>query len=664
MKAEKSPFDVKLAPEALKELTDRLVEELRGAKRARSTHMDDLGYLDFAWHLYEQRSQMGISRDSPRFGRADLTSPIGTENVDAISARAVKTVFVEPLYIVEGIGKASTNAPIVEEFMQWRQERMRLQKVCKRAFASAFVETGAILEVCEDAECVTRVEVVQAEVQRDAMGATMLDPDNGKPLPLLDEEGLPVPAADPQAEHVEVKRTYEDYKRRGAYVRRRSMKDFVFLPSHAEDDREVWGHATRFYQTLREVKQREKAKEYSKEAVAALGGSTHERDPRSEQERQGITMEVSHGEDLIEKELWRVQFWWSINGKQSCYIAVVSEIHSAILQLRMDPLQRWRTIYLNPYPCPYSVYGYSMILTKLLTMIEEHTAWRNMNADRGTLKANAPLKRLHGAQWDPELQPFGAGQVVDVANMNEIMPFEFEDVTVQALNKEQQCVADAQRVIGLNDIAIGQQSEKSRTLGENEMATRESFTRTDDPIGNLQEAMEELGEVIHAIEVMTLREMDGEGIEAPASVTDQIQLKGDTSFDGTFTAEMVGPIDGYRFKPRGSVESADPNRRMKMMVNGIDWLAKISQVNPQVALRMQSPEIGDALMQQYVTEWKPRDKAPFLTPVQPPMMLPPGAAPPGAEGPGAPPQAMQGQPGMPNFGGQELMSQLLSQVAH
>jgi hypothetical protein len=315
----------------------------------------------------------------------------------------------------------------------------------------------------------------------------------------------------------------------------------------------------------------------------------------------------------------------------TCYLAVVSEQHGVILDLRQDWLQRWRTVYANPYPCPYAVYGYSLILTKLLTTIEEHTAWRNMNADRATLKSNAPMRKLRGEDWDPEAQPFAAGTVITVSDMKGVEPFPFDDVTEQALNKEQGCVADAQRILGLNDIAIGQVSAKARTLGENELATRESFTRTDDPIGNLQEAFEELGSVIHAIEVQTLKDMD-DGRQTPATVTDAVK-RADTSYDGRVTWQM---IDGhYRFKPRGSVESADPNQRLKMLVDGIGLLANWAKLNPQIAARMQTPEFGDALMQMFVTEFKPRDKQPFLKPVQPaPPMLPPGM-PPGA--PGAPP---------------------------
>lgn len=651
-------FDVKLNDAQRMLITTRLVEEIRSAKRARSAMIDDNGLIDFAYSLYEQQSQKGISRDTPRYGGADLTSPIGTENVDTLSARAAQTIFkLEPLWIVEGVGASAEKAPAVEEFMQWRQEAIRLQKTLKRVITGSFVETGSVIEVCEDAEKVQRHAIVKAQLATDDIGNTLLDARTGKPMPKRDENGDPVPVeGEPEdGAFIEVKRVWTDYRRRGGYVRRRSMKDFVFLPSHAEDEREVWGHAHRFWLPLVDIKARMEDGEYDETGVEALGGDTQERTQAPEHDRAGVTVEQTPGFDLGEKELWKVQLWADLDDKGLCfYTAIVSEIHSCILSLKYDWLQRFRTVYVNPYPSPYSVYGYSLILTKLLTTIEEHTAWRNMNADRDTLNANAPLKRLHGAQWDPSIQPFGMGEVIDVGNMNEVMPFEFAGSTSQALQKEQQCVVDGQRIVGTNDIALGQTTSKARTLGENEMATRQSFVRTDDPISNIQEALEEVGELLHAIEVQTLKD-NKKGLAAPSSVTDNVKLRvTDSSFDGTFTADM---LDGtFRFKPRGSSEETDPQRRGQRRDQGFGRLMALGKVNPSVQARIASQEFGDAMLHEVVDDMKPRNKSAFLSPLPQPQM-PPGQ-------PVMPPAGMPMGPGgpSPHFGGPELVNQMLSQA--
>src|SRR5688572_10822376 len=103
MAKSKDPFDVKLSDESHRLLTTRLCDAIRAGHEARSSITDDGGALDFAYSLYEQQPQMGISR-AGRPGGADLTSPIGTQMVDTLTAIACKTVFVEPVWIAEGIG--------------------------------------------------------------------------------------------------------------------------------------------------------------------------------------------------------------------------------------------------------------------------------------------------------------------------------------------------------------------------------------------------------------------------------------------------------------------------------------------------------------------------------------------------------------------------------
>jgi hypothetical protein len=636
----KDPYAVKLDADQRHELTTRLVDAIRTGLEARSTLMDDGGLIDFAYSLYEQQPQMGISR--ARKNGADLTSPIGTQMVDTLTAITCKTVFVEPFWIVEGIGQDAAKAPTVEEFTQWRFEEMRGQQIAGQAAQQAFIEEGAIIEVCEDSREVHGVEVTKAKVQLAEDGSYLLDGDSGKPLPLLDEFGDPVEAEDAE-EFVEVTRPKTDTLRRGASLRLHSLKDFLFLPGHAKDRRDVWAMAVRFWLPLEEVEERAKAGKYDKEAVAALG-TNHEREPRTEHERSGTTVAVDHASKQVEKELWRIQFYANIDGKHLCfYVAIVSVHHQQILSITKDWIGRFRFEYLNPFPRTNSVYGYSLILHKLLTTIEGHTMWRNMNADRSMFKANAPMKRLMGAQWDPRVQPIGAGETIDVGSMDEIMPFEYEDVSQHSFQREREFYEEGARIAGVSDILASVNPKVSRTLGENEMVTEQSFTRAENPIRNLQEAFEGIGELIHAIEVKTLEEAeDGDGLEAPASVAQNVKLRtpdSQTAGDDAAFAFTAESIKGrFRFKPRGSVETADPNRRMNNFMNGIKAMQMARQMFPALQMRYASPQVAEAVNQQLVDLLKPRDKQAFLAPLQPPQgMLPPGAEQ-GMLPPGAPPQ--------------------------
>lgn len=669
MTKRQDPFDVALDEAATQALTQRLCDAIRIGLSARTKVMDDGGLIDFAYSLYEQQgSPTGA-------GLGSLTSPIGTQMVDTLTAIASKTVFVEPFLIVEGFGDDSKKAPAVEEHLQWRFEDMRGQSTAVLAIQEAFIEEGAVLEVCEDAVAIRKHEVVKAAVATNADGTYILDPKTTEPTAATDPEtGALVPAPDGD-EYVEVHRSYADTLRRGATLRLHSLKDFLFLPGHARDRRDVWGHALRFWMPLDELRVGEGDGEYKH--IDRLG-TNQERQQRTEQDRSGTTVDVDQGSDKVEKELWRVQFYADLDAKGLCfYVATVSLEHDTIVRLRHDWLGRWRQVYLNPYPRTYSVYGYSLLLHKLLTTIEGHTAFRNMNAYRATLKSNAPMKRLHGAQWDPAVQPLGAGEVIDVMSMNELEPLAFEDVTAHAFQREREFYEEAARIVGVSDILASVNPKVSRTLGENEMVTEQSFTRAENPIRNLQEGFEEVGELIHAIELKTLEDLE-HGLEPPASVADNVRqrLGEGTTFDGRFTPQML--MGRYRFKPRGSVETADPNRRVNTFTNMLALMGLLAERNPDLARRYASPEVADALNQQFVELARIRDKQAFLKPL-PPAPLPQGAgappgAPQGALPPGLPPMPPGLPPGdptapppadptaAPNFGGEQLVAQMLSQV--
>lgn len=682
-KSKRSPFDVKLSDDAERELTTRLCEAIRQAVIGRGDVIQENGRIDYWYSLYEQAPQHGISRDTPRFGGADLTSPIGTQMVDALAARMTKTVFVEPFWIVEGSGDDQKKAAAVEEFDHWRFEDMRGQSIVASALRQSLIEEGSVIEVCEDCVPVQRTETVKAAIARAQDGTALLDPDTGKPMAAGGEDGEPLEAEDPTEEHVEIKRTVTDYLRRGASLRTHSMKDFLFLPGHARNSRDVWGHAWRFWMTLGDLRRAEKRGDVTN---IDMLGTSNERDQKAEDDRMGMSVAVDAGSDAVQLELWRVQFYGDLGKGYGCYLVDISEKHSTILSIRADWLNKWRCVYFNPYPRTYSVYGYSLIGGKLDTTIQEHTAWRNMNADRGTLKANAPLKRLHGSQWDPRLQPFGAGEVIDVGDMKEVQPFEFEDVTPQAMDKERACIEDGTRIVGLTDIVLGLNPHVTRTKGENEMVTEQSFVRIDDPIRNVQESLEELGELVHAIEVRAMQDAEEEqaeknagavmGLPAPASVAQSVELRMEGDFRGRFTSQML--TGNFRWKPRGSTESADPVRRINAFTNALGLMAELGKVNPALAQRFMSPEMGEALMQWFVDTTKPRDKKPFLMPMPQPMLPPgmpggmpmPGGAPmPGGQ-PGMPPGMPQMPPGAMGHGGgapsfgDNVLQQVLSQMPH
>jgi hypothetical protein len=126
-KKPQDPYAVPLTPDQRQELALFATRELQAAIDAKATTEQE---VDYWWMLYEQARVRG--RNTPWPDAADLTSYLAAEKVDAIVARGMKTVWVDPVYSVEAWGSAAARAPFVEEFHQWKVEEERLQNVLDR----------------------------------------------------------------------------------------------------------------------------------------------------------------------------------------------------------------------------------------------------------------------------------------------------------------------------------------------------------------------------------------------------------------------------------------------------------------------------------------------------------------------------------------------------
>ena len=124
-KKPRDPFDVSLTKEQREKLALWLSQELDNGLNAKSAQDIDVDY----WHMLYEQARTRSSKNLPWPDAADLTSHLACANVDALHARAMKTIWTEPVCTVEGWGQAADNAPFVEEFHQWKAEEERLQSV-------------------------------------------------------------------------------------------------------------------------------------------------------------------------------------------------------------------------------------------------------------------------------------------------------------------------------------------------------------------------------------------------------------------------------------------------------------------------------------------------------------------------------------------------------
>jgi len=344
------------------------------------------------------------------------------------------------------------------------------------------------------------------------------------------------------------------------------------------------------------------------------------------------------------------------------YVATVQKDQVVMLRFQHDDLERSRFVLVNLFPrTDRATEGFSFVGHKLITILEEHTAWRNMAADRGAMLISAPIKRLTGALWDPFEQPMGPKEVIDVRDMKEIEPVQLSATGMnEAFEHIQMCERNADRVAGANDIASGQVLQQNKTLGEVQMATAAAEVRMDMITRRFQEAMEDLAQIRHAIWKRTLASQP-EGVEPPDSLMVGLEGRG-VAIDQFLPEKKItaGLLDGaFRFKPHGSVETADLNRAQALFGQALQTLPALMQLFPSLAMQMQDPATGRAWMREFCRVFRIQARQAMLgspaqdlqaaLPAMPGMLgLPPGMppGPPGMPG-GAPPMPGPPSPLMP-----------------
>ena len=591
-KQPRDAFELKLNPEQYKELAVFLCEELQSGIDARSGTERE---VDYWWTLYEQaRTRQG--RNAPWPDAADLTSYLGAEKVDALHARLMRTVFgADPIWTVEGWGDAADKAPFVEEFTQWKAEEDRLASAADKLVLSALVEPRGLIEVYEGTEMRVTRKRIMAKVKTDPMTGALLYDEEMNLQCEIGPDGKYLPPG--QGEMAEEKVVDERARvRTGPVERVIPYRDSVILPGHARDKEEIWAYGKRIVRRYADLERKAKAGMYDLEAVEHM---TETSDKESDNALQRSKMAVGSQETkaTAEKELWELLILLDINAFLEArglktlrgpaydgarwYLTTLHLPSQQMLRVQHDDLERSRFVPVILFPRPdRCTEGFSFVGHKLITTIEEHTAVRNMRADRSAMAVQAPIKRLQGALWDPIDQPFGPKSVIDVRDMKEIEPMVVPDVTNPLVQWEQSIERTAERLAGVNDIASGQVSQDARTLGEVNMATEQSFVRMDLIVRRFQEAMEDIADIRHAI--LKRAAADRDGFEAPAAMMANLEGRGASIDaympDGKVTAELLE--GAFRFKPNGSVDTADPSKRMALFVQWIQMLPTLMQAFP------------------------------------------------------------------------------------
>lgn len=609
-------FDVTLSAERKTTFAAWLSNEILNAESARPIPVRDVQYW---WTLYEQ----GRTRDTqtaPWDDAADLTSHIGTEKVDALLARMMQTIFVDPIYTVEGWGPSAKRAPFVEDFHQWAAESEGLQQYVERALLSALIEPRGVLEVFED----TTTRVVRRNIKAQVAmnpndGSWQMDAETMQPVLLKDDQGNYIEVTDPAIPAADTVIEETQRVRCGPGYRVLSYENFLILPAHAREKADIFGFAKRFTRRIDQLQESATQGIYDTKAVEELHQGP---DVTSDMTVSGEARPVAdqHG-PTAEKELWEVQLLHNLDGKGlRWYVCTIHVPTRTVLRLKFDDINQGRYIAFVPYPRTDRAHeGYSVIGHKLITTIEEHTAWRNMGADRAALELAAPVKRATNALWDPDLQPMGPRAVIDVRDMSEVQAMEIPSLSDIGLKHGQQCVETSERIMGVNDIALGQSAQTGTTLGEVEMRTQQSMVRIELLIKNVAEALEELGQIRHAIWLRAIEDSEKYGgTYAPARVFEGLDERGgdpSKDQDGKITADMLEGT--FRFKPRGSTDTADKSKQRNDFNQGIATLGALAQIWPAMAQSI-SGNLGaaESALEQWLRLNNIPDKQTWLGPVK------------------------------------------------
>jgi hypothetical protein len=644
-----TPFDVTFTDEEKRDLEHAICRDIEDALSARSSVIGTGGLIDLCDWFYEQGRT--DPQDRPFPGAADLTSYFITEKVDALRARLMKAIFgVKPFCFVEGWGPDAQKAPAVEEFHDWQARRSGLKAALANTIHGALIEDGYILEVSERVETRRIVEELDVALQlNDAQAPVFID---GEPQIQSDDAGEPIPAQPAQAAAT-IKRDYVKTKRLGPQYDAISLKDFVFLPGHAKSQQQVWGYAYRVFLRIPEMQERAKDGIYDADAVTRIGES---RDRDSAALPPTVDTVAYQEGPTVENELFQVSLKRDLDGdgREEWYILTVHLPTRTLLRCKLDRLAikvgRARCVPFMLFPRRNSVYGYSYAADKIMTLAEEHTALRNMKADRGNLATNAPISRLRTAHWDPNAQPIGVGRVIDVNEHSEIKPFLIPDVPQSAVEQTMELIQAVERVSGLADSAVGVLSQETRTLGEQRLVAGGSAVRVDEVMGHLHAAISEVMRLTNAIWAETLK-ADAKGLDAPQGVVQSLQYRGQKLQDGKFTGDLLE--GNFHFEPYGSDATAGPERRKQNLNQGLMTLTNLAKVVTPLQPIFQSVEFAKSVLEQWMQEYGWRDRQalmqafqqPPAMPVQaspsggPPMMGPPGA---GAPPPGGPPMGGPG----------------------
>lgn len=472
--------------------------------------------------LYEPRPKG--SKKFPWAGASNYVVPLAMATVDSVHARIMKAVFeVDPLWVAKPRTADAVDVSRKAELYldQWA-DYMRLSNIIDGLALNMLIEGVGVLKA-------DWVQDYRRIPPQPALAAQ-----SGRPSPKFVVE-----YAGPRAYQV-------------------PLKDFVLIPADAPtiEDAVYVGH--RVYLTQPQLRNRQATGRYFNvdELLKHGGDNASNRAPYA----TGLVTQTTAGTDEYKEtrqyEVYEVYGPYDFGDGDEPALFTFSNEHSVLLRIEPYPYEYGRPPYVD-----FSVFRRtnSFWARSLVEMLEspqeELTALHNLRSDAIVRRLAPPLLRRFGSRWDPELEPWRPGQVIDVNDPAEIVELAMADVPSSMFAHEQDTLAFTERMTGMSDVFMGRAGNPYTSATATSKAHSEGLVRMDISISRFQESMQQLAWVLWWM------------LYQYRPYLDTFQV-GDTTHSIT-KADMAPGINGlmpFEFVPQGMLSDATKEARRQQLI--------------------------------------------------------------------------------------------------
>lgn len=406
--------------------------------------------LDY-WHeLYEAIPP--AEKNFPWEGSSNFSVPLIRSTIDSMQSRISKSVFeVDPLWLTKPrTANGVEVARKAEAYLDYWADTIDLPRVLDVAIQGMLIEGVGIVKV-------------------DWLREYGIDEETGESILMYDAPGV-------------------------SYV---PAKDFVIMPADSPTIEEATYVGHRVYMTHLQLEKRRDAGVYfNVDKLFDLSGGQHTGRKSSHKTDivASFTGNVKYPE-TNQYEIIELYGPYDFGNGPVPAVMTFSPHHKILLRLEEYQYMYGKAPYIDftILPRPNFFWGYSFAEI-LASPQEELTSLHNARSDALALTIGSPILRRHGAEWDPDVDEFRPGKVINVTDPSEIVQMQIAPVGNAAFAHESDLLAFVERLTGLSDYHMGRNASMGRTATEVNRVTSEGLARLDTMVSRFQHGgMKKLG---------------------------------------------------------------------------------------------------------------------------------------------------------------------------